>query len=297
MRKKRGFTLVELLVVIGIIALLISILLPALGKARQQANTVWCLSNERQFGTALEMYAQFNHGSLPFYYWAPPASATGATDWSTLILPYLKTNTGGTYADSNATILWRMYKDKDTVDTHDNAAVGYIAANSQTYSCVTTFFGGNAASPSNPHPPFHPYKLSEIRRSSEMMLAGDSAEYGNVFGQAGTFACTANYYALQSASTSYCQKWATLPVAVQSWPTGIDAGMNKDWVSYAVFYASTGPNGSTGNQLRFRHNNNTTMNTLFADGHAGSFHWRRPGFGGCDLQFKNFIPDDFNPAR
>jgi len=296
MRKRRGFTLVELLVVIGIIALLISILLPALGKARQQADTVWCLSNERQFGTALQMYAQFNHASLPIFYWNPPAPVTGATDWSTLILPYLKTNTGSTYADSNTSVLWRLYKDTDTVDTWDNPSVGYIAAQVQTYSVVTAFFGGNDST-SAPKPTLSPYKFSQIPRSSEMVLLGDSAEIGNVFGPAGTYACTANYFALQGASTSYCQQWATLPQAIQSWPSGIDAGLNKDWSTYVAMENATGPNGSTGNQLRFRHNNNTTMNVLFADGHAGSFHWKRSGFGGTDLQFKNFIPDDFNPDR
>ena len=65
MRRRRGFTLVELLVVIGIIAVLISILLPSLSRAREAANRAACLSNIRELGTAFRLYGVTYKDAVP----------------------------------------------------------------------------------------------------------------------------------------------------------------------------------------------------------------------------------------
>lgn len=87
-RHSRGFTLVELLVVIGIIALLISILLPALQAARRAAQQVACLSQMRQVGIAVLDYANTNNGHFPLLYATAPAPAQSGVwnNWISMVV-------------------------------------------------------------------------------------------------------------------------------------------------------------------------------------------------------------------
>jgi prepilin-type N-terminal cleavage/methylation domain-containing protein len=92
--RRHGFTLVELLVVIGIIALLVAILLPTLQKAREAAKLTACMSNVRQFGIAIQMYANDYHGVWPRYY--APAPGGGWTD-AIITTSFAYGNDGSTY--------------------------------------------------------------------------------------------------------------------------------------------------------------------------------------------------------
>jgi prepilin-type N-terminal cleavage/methylation domain-containing protein/prepilin-type processing-associated H-X9-DG protein len=81
-----GFTLVELLVVIGIIALLVGVLLPTLQSAQRSARVIQCASNIKQIVTALTNYTVHNKGAYPSYYTSAPTTAWCDDD---VIGPYL----------------------------------------------------------------------------------------------------------------------------------------------------------------------------------------------------------------
>ena len=168
--RRRGFTLVELLVVIGIIALLISILMPVLGRARDQGNKVKCMSNLRQVAIAFMGYANANRDKCPFGSRADNPSGDLPEDWvhyrgginneglwSSSIAPYL-----GGRGEALRNILRCPSDDVDS--RQDPGRYPYSYVMNMYFDSRPTF------------PDFPPVRLSTTRRASEKILLAEENE-------------------------------------------------------------------------------------------------------------------------
>ena len=131
MHTQRAFTLIELLVVIAIIAILASLLLPALASAKQKAWTINCVSNLKQIGLGLRMFADDNEERYPqsggsiTWNWTDPASPTNG--WMQQIYSYVQ-NTNVYHCPGNAQL---PVNNRSPFNYFNGARAAYIAAGDQ----------------------------------------------------------------------------------------------------------------------------------------------------------------------
>jgi prepilin-type N-terminal cleavage/methylation domain-containing protein len=199
--RRHAFTLVELLVVIGIIALLIAILLPALSRARAAAQTIKCAANMRTVGQAMMLYATNNKNAIV------PAGITYAdgttSSWDLLLEQYVENYTGNlttsTAGVSYETAPYFQCPEDNVVRTYSDVqynkrSYAMIAAQpryaqdglaypptlgtgmvTQLTSAAPTFPGLNLS--------FTFLKFNQVTYSSETLLLGEYFDAGNVLGR------------------------------------------------------------------------------------------------------------------
>ena len=165
-RRPRAFTLVELLVVIGIIAVLVGLLLPALARARERARAVQCLSNLHQLGLAAYAYAATHQGSLP-------ASSAGGNVWWDF--------DESDAAHVHAGLLWEQRGDVrvQQCPVYEGVALGMSGDPYTGYNYNTSFLAGGVGETTplgEPHD--RPARLGSIRRPATTAMFGDAGSPG-----------------------------------------------------------------------------------------------------------------------